>query len=77
MGRVAELIQCAVCGRRQGRIRRQGVGRAAPTNPDTGEQWWSRMVRDDGADDAPLAGDCRRIEYACSRECRERIQQEG
>jgi hypothetical protein len=35
------------------------------------------MVRDDGADDAPMAGDRRRIEHACSRGCRERLQEEG
>lgn len=74
MGRVADLIQCAVCGRAQERQRRQGVGRVNPVNPDTGEQWWSRAVQDDGADDAPMAGTGRRIEYACSRGCRERIQ---
>ena len=76
MGVVAAVVECAACGRQQPMVRRQGSGRVAPVNPETRELWWSRMVRADGADDAPMAGGGRRIEYACSRECRERIQQE-
>lgn len=72
------MARCAACGREQEMQRRLmgGVGRAAPINPDTGERWWSRAVRADGADDAPMAGKGRRIEYACSRGCREQIQRE-
>lgn len=70
----AAVATCAVCGREQAMLRRQGVGRVSPKNPDTGEQWWSRAVRDDGADDAPMVGKGRRIEYACSSVCRRKLQ---
>ncbi|HSR42645.1 MAG TPA: hypothetical protein VLL48_10745 [Longimicrobiales bacterium] len=74
MDRVTDLVRCAACGREQERPHRQGVGRVNPVNPDTREQWWSRAVPDDGADDAPLADRGTRIEYACSSACRRELQ---
>lgn len=73
MSRTALTVECAVCGREQETVRRQGVGRVNPVNPDTREQWWSRAAPDDGRDDAPMAGERRRIEYACSSACRREL----
>lgn len=75
MGRVrkAARVKCKVCGRVQQTVPRLG-GRVAPVNPDTGEHWWSRAARDDDVNDVPSAGERRRIEWACSRECRQQLE---
>ncbi len=71
--RKAVRVRCHACGRVQKTIPRLGA-RVAPINPDTNEQWWSRAARDDDVDDAPMAKERRRIIWACSRECRAKIE---